>query len=164
MNMKNSMVDPHGGLIGYLDEDLEDEDDKNSHTAAAERIKQQVNSEYNALLQVSNLPVATNIPKWHASRGLTILGKVVLDYLAIPASSLPLKQATSIVAGIWDNILRLSNKIFHAEICIRLWMKLFSTLGINYQTISKKSSTVWIMKLCLEQRMMITSQIQSLNI
>ena len=36
-----------------------------------------------------------------------------------------------IASGIWENRSRLSDKIFHAEICIRLWMKLFNAVGIN---------------------------------
>ena len=103
-------------------------------------MKQQANDEYNALLLVPKLPAATNILKCHASRGLTILGKVALDYLATLTSSLPSECASSIAPGIWDNRSRLSEKIFHAETCVCLWMKFFDTLCIDLPKNTKKFS------------------------
>ena len=85
----------------------------------------------NTLQRISKLPAATDILKWHMLRGSPILEKVALDYLAMPASLSPAEQANLIASGIWENWSRLSDKIFHAKICIRLWMKLFSAVGIS---------------------------------
>ena len=37
-DMKNSMVNSHGGLVDYLDEDLEDDDENKNHTVVSERM------------------------------------------------------------------------------------------------------------------------------
>ena len=98
--------------MNYCDNKSKDEDNNNNGTAAAERMQHQTNNEINALQQISKLPAATEILKWHALRGSIIIKKFALDYLATVASSSPLGRANSIAAGIWDNCLRLSDKIF----------------------------------------------------
>ena len=94
------MLDPNDGLVNYLDKESKDNDNNNDSTAAAERIQRQENDEINLLQRIPKLPAATDILKWHASRGSIIIEKVALDYLAMLASSSPLEHSNSIAADI----------------------------------------------------------------
>ena len=129
--VKETMINPSGGLVHYLNNNSNDDDKDNNGLAVTEQMQQRATDKVNALQRILKLPAATDILKWHVSRGSPILEKVALDYLATPASSLPAERANSIASRIWENWSRLSDKIFHAEICIRLWMKLFNAVGIN---------------------------------
>ena len=125
------MIDPSDGLVHYLDNKSNNNNKEDNGLAVTEQMQRHATDKVNALQRISKLPAATDILKWNVLRGSPILKKVALDYLATPASSSPAEQANSIASGIWENRSRLSDKIFHAEICIRLWMKLFDTVGIN---------------------------------
>ena len=110
--VKDSMINPNSNLVNYLEDESNDNDKDDNGVDVTERMQQRPINKVNAFQRISKLTTAIDILKWHALRGLPILEKVALDYLATPASSSHLEQANSIATGTWDNQSRLSNKIF----------------------------------------------------
>ena len=54
---------------------------------------------------------------------------VAIDYIAVPASSVPCERANSLAEHAFEGRERLSDTTFCAEMCVRSWIKLFKLLG-----------------------------------
>ena len=79
--VKETMIDPSGGLVHYLDNNSnnDNKDNKdNNGLAVTEQIQQRATDKVNALQRISKLPAATDILKWHVLRGSPILEKSCL--------------------------------------------------------------------------------------
>ena len=57
--------------------------------------------------------------------------KMACDYLAIPASSVPSKEANSEASYNFEDTFHLHSCIFKAEMCIRSWLDLLDSANIS---------------------------------
>ncbi|MEY4861549.1 MAG: hypothetical protein RL059_1253 [Bacteroidota bacterium] len=55
---------------------------------------------------------------------------LAMDYLAVPASSVPAERVNSLADQTYAGREQLSDTTFCAEMCVRSWIKLFKILGI----------------------------------
>ena len=78
--------------------------------------------------QFIRLPLASTdkdpLQCWHDNKfAMPQLYKMACDYLAKPASSVPVKEANSAAKMTFDDKIKLHSCTFKAEMCIRSWMQ-----------------------------------------
>jgi hAT family C-terminal dimerisation region len=78
------------------------------------------------------LPEETDIIGWWKTRAPVYprLSKMAMDYLAVPASSVPAERANSEAKRIFDGRLSLTPITFKAEMCVRSWLDVLPQLGV----------------------------------
>ncbi len=93
--------------------------------------KNSFDSELERYVSHPQLKTDTNVNDWWLiQKGqYPNLYRLALDFLAIPASSVPSERENSLARVTFESRERLTDASFRCEMCLRSWWKLFHQLG-----------------------------------
>lgn len=97
-----------------------------------------ISSEIDALIRTKTVPPQIDIFDWHTKNATLYVKYAARDYLATPASSAPAERENSKAGSVWKGRYRMGDEVFHAEMCVRSWIPLIESVGIELPVDIKK--------------------------